>query len=126
MIELGKTGGELAAFGAWGSDDNNWFGGFYVRIFAVAFFANDGFDVGWITFGWFVNIGGDFIVFELFDKFLDFFLAGEKSDDHIVDFEIMSTEKFNKTKNLGFIRDHAVGADFRIFDIITINAEDDF
>ncbi len=46
MIQLGKAGGELAAAGAGGGNDDQWAGGLNVGVGTVAGIADDGIYVG--------------------------------------------------------------------------------
>ena len=126
VVELGETSSEFARSGARSGNDDDGFFGFDEGVFAVAFFADDGFDVGWVTFGRGVDVGGDFVIFEFFDEFLDFFLAGIEGDDDTVDFDVFGTEKFDEAEDLGFVGNHAVGADFGLFDGVGVDTEEDF
>ena len=75
MVELGEAGGEFAGAGAGGGNDDERPGGFDVRIGTVAFVGNNSGNIGGVAFGEGVEVGFDFVIFELLGKICGFLLA---------------------------------------------------
>ena len=73
-----------------------------------------------------MEVGFDFVIFELAGKILGFFLTFEKSDDDGTDIEAAGAEEFDEAEDFGFVGNHVVGADFGVFDGVGVDAENDF
>ena len=126
MVQLGETGGEFAGTGAGSRNHNEGSGCFDVGVSTVAFIGNDGGNICRITFSKGVEVGFDFVIFELAGEIFGFFLAAEESDDDGADIEAAGAEKFDKAENFGFVGNHMVGANFGMFDGIGVDTEDNF
>ena len=126
MIELGKGSGELAGAGARCRNYDKRTSGLDVGIGAVAFFADDGINVGRIAFGKSMEISFDFVILEAVSKIFGLFLTFKKRDDDRTDVEALASQKFDEAEDFGFVRNEVIGADFGFFNGVRVNTKNDF
>ena len=126
IIHLAQAGGQLAAAGTGRRHHDNFPGGFDIGVLAVAFFADDCIHVGRVSFGGKMFVHTDAAIRQLLHERVGGQLVLIARDDHAVDRKVVVAQIIDDAKNIRFIGDPEIAANFVPLDVPRINADDDF
>ena len=126
MVELGETGGHLAAARARCRDDYQGAGRLDVIVLAVAFIADNERHIAGIAFDAVMAVHLDVAVLQLGLELVGAVLAAVLGDDNASHIEALVPEFLNKTEDILVVGDAQVMADLVLFDVSRIDGNEDF
>ena len=126
MVELGQTGGHLAAARSGRCDDHQRTACFNIIILPVSFIADDERNIAGIAVNAVVAIGPNTHVLQLGTEHIRSALAAVLGDHHAAHIQALVLEFLNQAQNIHIIGDSQVLANLVLFDIRRVDGDDDF
>ena len=126
MVQLGETGGHLAAARTRSRDDYQGAGGLNVIVLAVAFVADNEGHIAGVAFDTVMAVYFDVTVLQLGFELVGAALAAVLGDDNASHIEALVPELLNQTEYILVVSDAQVMADLVLFDVSRIDGNEDF